>query len=119
MLVYGGQLEETEGQSKIWSVYVDESSTSEGVGASVLLIGPDKEEFKYSIKFTFPITNNATEYETLLARLQLARRIQTDRIRVFVDSQLVVRQVSREYEVKDPIFKAYNRLVKQLWQKFS
>ena len=77
-----------------------------------MLEGSDKEEFKYSIKFTFLITNNATEYETLLAGLQLAKRIRVDRIRIFVDSQLVVRQVSREYEVKDPSLKAYNKLVK-------
>ena len=84
-----------------------------------MLIGPDKEEFKYFIKFTFPITNNAAEYEALLAGLQLAKRIRAEKVRVFVDSQLVVRQVSGEYEVNDPSFKAYNRLVKQLWQKFS
>ena len=51
--------------------------------------------------------------------LQLAKRIRADRIKVFADSQLVVRQVSGEYEVNDPSFKAYNKLVKQLWQKFS
>ena len=79
-----------------------------------MLVGPDKEEFKYSIKFTFPITNNAAEYEALLAGLQLAKRIRAEKVRVFADSQLVVRQVSREYEVKDLSLKAYNRLVKQL-----
>ena len=117
--VYGDQLEETQREAEIWSVYVDGSSAPEGAGAGILLIGPDNEGFKYSIKFTFPIINNAAEYEALLAGLQLARRIRADRIRVFVDSQLVVRQVSEEYEVKDPNLKAYNRLVKQLWQKFS
>ena len=79
-----------------------------------MLVGPDKEEFKYSIKFTFSITNNAAEYEALLAGLQLAKRIRAEKVRVFADSQLVVRQVSREYEVKDLSLKAYNRLVKQL-----
>ena len=39
-------------------------------------------------------------------------------MKVFVDSQLVVRQVTGEYEVKDPVLKAYNGLVKQLWLKF-
>ena len=39
-------------------------------------------------------------------------------MKVFVDSQLVVRQVMGEYEIKDLILKAYNALVKQLWQKF-
>ena len=66
-----------------------------------MLIGPDEEEFKCSIKFTFPITNNAVEYKALLVGLQLAKRIQTDKVKVFADSQLVVCQVIEEYEVKD------------------
>ena len=78
----------------------------------ILLIRPDKEEFKCSIKFTFPITNNTVEYEALLAGLRLARRIRVDKVKVFTDSQLVVRQVTREFEVKDSILKAYNGLVK-------
>ena len=106
-------------QVDIWSVYVDGSSAQEGVGAGILFRGPDKEEFKCSIKFTFSITNNAAEYEALLAGLRLARRIWADRVKVFVDSQLVACQVIGEYEVKNPILKAYNALVKQLWRKFS
>ena len=42
-----------------------------------------------------------------------------DKVKVFVDSQLVVRQVTGEYEVKDLVLKVYNGLVKQLWTKFS
>ena len=67
--VCGYQLEETQGKTEIWSVYVDGSSASESAGAGILLVGSDNEEFKYSIKFTFPITNNATGYEALLAGL--------------------------------------------------
>ena len=62
-------------ETDIWSVYVDGSSAQEGAGAGILLIRPDKEEFRCSIKFTFPIANNATEYEALLAGLRLAKRI--------------------------------------------
>ena len=51
-----------------------------------MLEGSDKEEFKYSIKFTFSITNNAAEYEALFAGLQLAKRIRADKIRVFANS---------------------------------
>ena len=62
-----------------WLVYVDGSSIQEGARASIFLIGLDKEGFKYSIKFTFSITNNATKYEALLAGLRLARRIRLER----------------------------------------
>ena len=84
--VCGDQVEKTQRQAEVWSVYVDGLSSPENARAGILLVGPDKEEFKYSIKFTFSITNNATEYEALLAKLQLAKRIRTEKVRVFVDS---------------------------------
>ena len=97
--VCGDQVEKTQRQAEVWSVYVNGSSSPESAGAGILLVGLDKEEFKYSIKFTFPITNNTAEYEALLAGLQLAKRIRAEKVRIFVDSQLVVRQVSGECEV--------------------
>ena len=107
--VCGDQVEEAQSQAEVWSIYIDGSSSPENSGAGILLVGPDKEEFKYSIKFTFPITNNATEYEALLAGLQLAKRIRAEKVRIFADSQLVVQQVSGEYEVKDPSLKEIGR----------
>ena len=49
-----------------WSMYVDGLSAQKGAGVGIVLVGPGKEEFKYSIKFTFPKTDNTTEYEALL-----------------------------------------------------
>ena len=65
--VCGDQVEEAQSQAEVWSVYVDGSSSPGNSGVGILLIGPDKEEFKYSIKFTFPITNTTAKYEALLA----------------------------------------------------
>ena len=59
------------------------------------------------------------KYEDLLTGLRLARRIRVDRLKVVANSQLVIRQVTREYEVTDPVIKTYNGIVKQLWAKFS
>ena len=100
-------------------MYIDRSSAQEGARTGILFVGPDNEEFKYSIKFTFSITNNMMKYEDLLTGLRLARRIRVDRLKVVANSQLVIRQVTREYEVTDPVIKTYNGIVKQLWAKFS
>ena len=67
-------------------MYVDGSLAQEGVRAEVLLIGSGKKEFKYSIKFIFPITNNTAEYEALLAGLWLARKIRVGKLKVYADS---------------------------------
>ena len=88
------QLAEMNKPTDIWSVQVNGSSTQESARTGILLIGPNKEEFKCFIKFTFPITNNATEYEALLAGLRLVRRIRADTVKIFVDSQLVVQEVT-------------------------
>ena len=68
--VGSNHFEETERQADIWSVYVDGSSAQEGARAGILLVGPDKEEFKYSIKFTFPITNCHNGFPPQLGRPQ-------------------------------------------------
>ena len=75
----------------LWLVYVDGLLAQEGAGAGMSLIGLDKEEFRYFVKFMFPITNNATEYEALLVGPRLAKKICVEKLTVFVDSQLVVR----------------------------
>ena len=74
-----------------WLVYMDGSSAQEGNGARILLIDPKKEEFKYFIRFKFSVTNNVTEYEALLLRLKLAKKIQAGKITIYIDSQLVAR----------------------------
>ena len=63
-----------------WLVYVDESLVQEGGDARILLVGPKKEEFKYSIRFRFPVTNNVEEYEALFSGLRLAKKIHAGKI---------------------------------------
>lgn len=58
-----------------------------------------------------PLTNNEAEYHTLLAALsdlhrRLGRRASATTLKVLGDSQLVIRQVSGEWEAKDPRMQA-------------
>ena len=58
-------------------------------------------------------TNNQAEYQALLAGLEKARELGAKELAVFLDSELVVKQLNREYRVKDkelaPLFvKVYN-----------
>ena len=45
-------------------------------------------------------TNNAAEYRALIKGLELAARFRADRVTVFSDSELVVRQMNGRYKVK-------------------
>ena len=102
-----------------WSIYVDGSSAQEDGGARILLVGPRKEEFKYSIKFRFPITNNVIEYEALLSSLRLAKKILVEMVILFIDSQLIARQVLGGYEVRDSLLARYHNMVGQIWKDFD
>ena len=51
--------------------------------------------------FIGPATNNVAEYQALLAGLEMALDRRVERLDVFLDSELVVRQVTGEYRVKD------------------
>ena len=49
----------------------------------------------------FPASNNEDEYGAILSGLDLALTLFVSRLRVYSDSQLVVRHVQKEYEAKD------------------
>jgi ribonuclease HI len=50
------------------------------------------------IKFEFKTSNNEVKYDALIVGLKLARELHAEHIEICSDSQLVVNQVSREYE---------------------
>lgn len=46
-------------------------------------------------------TNNQAEYEALIAGLEKIKGLGADEVECFLDSELVVKQMRREYRVKD------------------
>ena len=64
-------------------------------------------------------TNNAAEYQALLAGLELALRHKVKDLDCYLDSELVVRQLKREYRVKDKDLAVLFAKVVQLSDRFS
>ncbi|MBT4349804.1 ribonuclease HI family protein [bacterium] len=52
-------------------------------------------------EYTGEGTNNQAEYNALLTGLELAQEHEIDEIDCFLDSELVVKQLNKEYKVKD------------------
>jgi len=82
-----------------------------GIGA-VILGEKGKAVAKIS-KYIGETTNNQAEYKALIAALTKAKELGACELEVFLDSELVVKQLNREYRVKDkdlaPLFvQAYN-----------
>ena len=70
-----------------------------GIGARLMTAGGDVvEDVSASIGRA---TNNVAEYQALIAGLEVALDRGVERLDVFLDSELVVRQVNGRYKVKD------------------
>lgn len=64
-------------------------------------------------------TNNVAEYEALLHALRYARARGAPAVRVYSDSELVVKQMNGQYKVKHPDMQALHRRARELLAGFS
>jgi ribonuclease HI len=78
-------------------MYFDRSYTLKGAGASIVLIPPEGDMLKYAVQIEFPATNNTAEYEGLVTGLRLAKELGIRRLLIQGDSQLMAKQVQKEY----------------------
>ena len=101
-------------------MYFDGAFSLQGAGAGVLLVAPTGEHLKYVIQMYFPremSTNNTVEYKGLLAGLRIAADLGVKKLIVRGDSQLVVRQVNKDYQ--SPLMEAYVDEVRKLEERFD
>ena len=71
-------------------MYFDVSFTIQGGGIGVVLKSP-REKHTFAYKLHFLCFNNATEYEALLVGLKATRKLRIKRLKVFGDSELVIK----------------------------
>ena len=82
-----------------------------GAGLELQLKGPSGEVIEQAIGFNFPASNNEVEYEVIIAGIDLATFVSSEKIIIRSDSQLVVRHVNGEYEIRDHRMTKYVNLV--------
>jgi ribonuclease HI len=83
-----------------------------GIGA---IIYNDKKETVAKVsKFLGVTTNNQAEYRAIIAALHKAKELGGTELDFFMDSELAVKQINREYKVKNkdlaPLFLEINNL---------
>ena len=85
-----------------WTLRCDGGSRGNpGPGAlGYALYDPTGAEVEGRGRFLGTVTNNVAEYRALIAGLEAATRHGVERLRVCMDSELVVRQMTGEYRVK-------------------
>ena len=82
-----------------------------GIGA--VLYDSKKQVLAKISKYIGEATNNQAEYQALITALKKAKELGGQELDVFLDSELVVKQLNREYKVKNkelaPLFlEVYN-----------
>ena len=60
-----------------------------------------------ALRFRFKASNNGVEYEALIARLKLAKEMKVESLEIFSDSQLIVCQITDEYQAREEKMAAY------------
>ena len=84
-----------------------------------MLQSPTREHLEQAIQLGFPASNNEAEYEAILSGLDLVLALSISKLRVYSDSQLVVRHVQKEYEAKDMCMARYLTKVRDTLQRFT
>jgi len=76
-------------------------------GAGVVFYNKNKKKIKELSKFLGIVTNNQAEYAGLILALQEAVKLGAKIVDIFLDSELVVKQLKGEYRVKNKELKKF------------
>ena len=91
-----------------------------GPGAAAwILTAPDGREAEAKAEYLGHVTNNVAEYRALIRGLEAAARAGASTLRVYMDSELVVRQMLGQYKVKNQGLKPLHAEARQAVAKLG
>ncbi len=121
------QMEFCEDNKNIWNVESLDIYTDWGArwnpwpSWTWWVIKANKQIIKTGKKFIGTATNNQAEYQALLFWIEDILKLNPKKINIFMDSELIVKQLSGIYKVKNKDLKILNEQIKILlkWQNWS
>lgn len=106
------------------TLYTDGASRGNpgDAGIGIVIIDEEGNVVKEISDYIGQTTNNIAEYKALIAGLKEALEMECEEVNVFTDSELMVKQIQGEYQVKNeglkPLYKEVFELIKE-FKKFS
>lgn len=88
-------------------------------GVGIYLKTPTREIIEQSFQLGFKASNNEAAYEAMVAGLRLTMSLGARRLKIMIDFQFVVNQVSGEYVARDTKMASYLELVNALRSQFE
>ncbi|MFA5146103.1 MAG: ribonuclease HI family protein [Candidatus Omnitrophota bacterium] len=91
-----------------FSMYIDGASRGNPgpAGIGVVIFDGRKKKVKEVYKYIGETTNNVAEYNALIAGLEEMANLSASEVTINMDSELVARQLSGEYKVKDAVMRS-------------
>ena len=83
----------------------------EGSGVGCVLIDPKFNKHFLSYRLEFECTNNTTKYEALVQGLRKAIELKVENLKVYGDSEIIVKQIRNQIHCISPHLKAYQNEV--------
>jgi ribonuclease HI len=77
----------------MWTLFFDSTKYLEGVGVGFILKDTKGRKTLIACRIEFPCTNNIFEYEDLLQGLRKEVDLKDEKIKVFGDSEIIIKQV--------------------------
>lgn len=94
----------------------DRHSRTAGIGGVIYRNGEELITFSEQLPGA---TNNEAEYQALVYALNLARKLKLYDLKIYSDSELIVRQINGSYKVKNERMKRYHTQALKLLSKMN
>ena len=102
-----------------WILKFDGLSIEDSAGARIVIISPRGVKTTLSFNLTFECTSNQGKYEALVICFEILLELRVKDVRVIGDSQLVLRQIAREYKCNSLLLAPYFTAAIQLLDSFD
>lgn len=102
-------------------IYVDGASRGNpgDAGIGIVMLDEDGNVVKEICDYIGQTTNNIAEYTALVTAMKEAIEVGCEEIEVFSDSELMVKQIKGEYQIKNEGLKRLYSQVSQLMKEFK
>jgi len=107
--------------NKELTIYTDGGSRGNPGPAAIGYVIQDNngQTIETGSKFIGTKTNNEAEYMALISALKQASKLNADTVNVFADSELIIKQVKKEYRVRQPHLQLLLNKVENLIKNFN
>ncbi|XP_020196526.1 uncharacterized protein [Aegilops tauschii subsp. strangulata] len=102
-----------------WTMFFDGSNMLHGFGARVVFVSPKGDRLSYVLQIHLDSSNNEVEYEALLYGLRMAISLGIHRLMIYGNSDLVVNQVMKEWDIRSPAMTGCFNAVRKLEKHFE